>query len=123
MRKIDADTLIHALMIMSEKNDSSVWGQCIEIVQSLPTEEITEEEITEYCKTRNCTIVAHEDLVYLRSINSTIDAAPVRHGKWNKVKHYDNIFSCSYCGELTTETVMGIPRFNFCPNCGARMVK
>lgn len=72
MRKIDADALIHALIIMSEKNDSPVWGQCIEIVRSLPTEEVTEEEISEYCRTRNCTIVAHEDLVYLRSINPTV---------------------------------------------------
>lgn len=51
----------------------------------------------------------------------TVEAVPVRHGKWNKVKHYDNVFSCSYCGELTTETVMGTPRFEFCPMCGAKM--
>ena len=75
--------------------------------------------------------IAHEDgtiggynaVVMSSVINNapTIDAEPVRHGKWNKVKHYDNVFSCSYCGELTTETVMGEPRFNFCPMCGAKM--
>lgn len=72
MRRIDADALIHALIIMSEKNDSLVWEQVIEIVRSLPTEKVTEEEIAEYCRTRNYTIVAHEDLVYLRSINPTV---------------------------------------------------
>ena len=28
---------------------------------------------------------------------------------------------CSECGENTRDTVMGKPRWNFCPNCGAKM--
>ena len=28
---------------------------------------------------------------------------------------------CDQCGEKTTSTVMGKPRANFCPNCGADM--
>lgn len=30
-------------------------------------------------------------------------------------------FYCSECGENTWDTVMGQPRWNFCPNCGCRM--
>ena len=30
-------------------------------------------------------------------------------------------FYCSECGENTLDTVMGKPRWNFCPNCGAEM--
>ena len=30
-------------------------------------------------------------------------------------------FYCSECGENTRDTVMGKPRWNFCPNCGAKM--
>ncbi len=36
---ICADSLIDALKIMSTKNDSVVWEQCISIVESLPNEE------------------------------------------------------------------------------------
>ena len=32
-------------------------------------------------------------------------------------------FYCSECGENTRDTVMGKPRYNFCPNCGAKMEK
>ena len=30
-------------------------------------------------------------------------------------------FYCSECGENTRDTVMGKPRWNYCPNCGAEM--
>ena len=30
-------------------------------------------------------------------------------------------FYCSECGENTRDTVMGKPRYNFCPMCGAKM--
>lgn len=30
-------------------------------------------------------------------------------------------FYCSECGENTRDTVMGKPRWNFCPNCGVDM--
>lgn len=36
---IDANNLINCLQIMSTKNDSKVWEQCIEIVNSLPDEQ------------------------------------------------------------------------------------
>lgn len=54
----------------------------------------------------------------------TIDAEPVRHGKWLDDGQYDNFFPhhewrCSECGEHVLE--IGDPWFKYCPNCGARM--
>jgi len=55
------------------------------------------------------------------------DVKPVVHGHWkSEDKMFGNIpFKCSNCGYLTRETtdgsVLGKPKFNFCPNCGARM--
>lgn len=43
----------------------------------------------------------------------TIDAEPVRHGKWAVTHIY---IKCSECGE----SFPLIPQ-NYCPNCGARM--
>lgn len=43
----------------------------------------------------------------------TIDAEPVRHGKWIIE---DGHVCCSECGEISKE-------YNYCPYCGARMDK
>ncbi len=49
--------------------------------------------------------------------------AEPKMGKWVSA---DAIFGgvpfyCSECGENTRDTVMGKPRYNFCPMCGAKM--
>lgn len=47
---------------------------------------------------------------------STIDAEPVRHGKW--ISHGDcGVTECSCCGWNIEECVS----WNYCPNCGADM--
>ena len=52
----------------------------------------------------------------------TIDAVPVRHGKWKRTpSNWGALFECSECGETATETVMGYPRYIYCPMCGAKM--
>ena len=46
----------------------------------------------------------------------TIDAEPVRHGKW--IKFHDELSKCSLCNYPT------YTRWNqtdYCPNCGAKM--
>ena len=55
----------------------------------------------------------------------TVDAVPVRHGRW---EHHPEIgwgstWLCSECGEKTVESIMGEPRYKFCPMCGADMRK
>ena len=54
----------------------------------------------------------------------TVDAVPVRHGKWIKTGQsfvYPNKFinySCSLCGND-----IGKIKYNYCPYCGAKMRK
>lgn len=64
----------------------------------------------------------------------TIDAEPVRHGKWIKMSDADGIYyACSECGNELTRIESFDPQFdlfprlksidktNYCPNCGAKM--
>lgn len=50
----------------------------------------------------------------------TIEAVPVRHGKWiyrdtdGKCRPWWEKYTCSVCGENTYNT-------NYCPHCGAKM--
>lgn len=46
----------------------------------------------------------------------TIDAEPVRHGRWEG-KRWS--YSCSICGGLSPED--GGVKTNYCPDCGAKM--
>ena len=48
----------------------------------------------------------------------TVDAEPVRHGKWVKISPA-NIYECSKCGKnvMTND----ISEYNFCHGCGADM--
>ena len=38
--------------------------------------------------------------------------------EWSK---YGDVWSCSECGEKTSQSVMGEPRFKYCPMCDAKM--
>ena len=51
----------------------------------------------------------------------TVDAVPVRHGKWIDrngaiVAPFWERYECSECGARSDNS-------NYCPNCGARMVE
>ena len=65
----------------------------------------------------------HRLLVQVIAHQPTIDAEPVRHGKWIKAdsqqyfrKHYP-CFTCSECGYRKDSQ----KKWNYCPNCGADM--
>lgn len=50
----------------------------------------------------------------------TADVMPVIHGQWKWEKQ--DIYSCTNCNEkVHVKEVMGIPDWNYCPNCGAKM--
>jgi len=53
----------------------------------------------------------------LRSVSGkpTIDAEPVRHGKWIEYPTADGMNQCSACG------ILRFGESNYCPQCGARM--
>ena len=58
---------------------------------------------------------------YAEQIKELPSAQP-KKGRWISA---DAIFGgvpfyCSECGENTRDTVMGKPRWNFCPMCGSR---
>lgn len=64
----------------------------------------------------------HRLLIQVIAHYPTVDAVPVRHGKWKKIPStWGSAFACSECGEKAVETVMGKPRYEYCPMCGARM--
>ena len=44
-----------------------------------------------------------------------VDAVPVVHGRWEDDGEDHRYHTCSVCNYMT------IPRYNYCPNCGARM--
>lgn len=49
----------------------------------------------------------------------TIDAEPVRHGKW--IGYAGTIGNeCSVCGKWI-DVLQGTAEMNYCPNCGCRM--
>lgn len=47
----------------------------------------------------------------------TVDAEPVRHGRWTEPYRNDiwDCYECSCCGEKYDRT------WNYCPRCGAKM--
>ena len=54
----------------------------------------------------------------------TVDAVPVRHGRWNCSDDVYESAVCSVCGWDTTEPWVHIKEwFKFCPHCGADMRK
>lgn len=56
----------------------------------------------------------------------TVDAEPVRHGKWIKGMNYDGIYEwqCSVCKRgWTHRTDKDICDEKYCYNCGAKMEK
>ena len=51
----------------------------------------------------------------IMTFQPTIDAEPVRHGKWREYPISDGMNQCSKCG------VLRFGKSNYCPNCGCRM--
>ena len=65
-------------------------------------------------------IIEVSDVVRIIEDAPTVDAVPVRKGRW--IENYD-MFKCSECGAtgFFEEDYSKPYRCNFCPNCGADM--
>ena len=53
----------------------------------------------------------------------TVEAEPVRHGKWTRENHY-GMWKCSECGcrvRRANPLKGNIWNYYYCPNCGAKM--
>ena len=63
-------------------------------------------------------------VVFKRDIEAipAADVVEVRHASWIEDGYTMEPCVCSNCGEPCKDTVMGNPRWNYCPNCGAKMV-
>lgn len=55
-----------------------------------------------------------------RKLIEEASSAQPKSGRWMRLMDI-GMFMCSECGEMTDSTVMGKPRYNFCPMCGAKM--
>jgi len=84
-------------------------------VEELPSAQPEPPEECERC------MMEHTD--EMEKLEAELAMAQPKRGRWISA---DAIFGgvpfyCSECGENTRDTVMGKPRWNFCPNCGADM--
>lgn len=62
--------------------------------------------------------LAKESLLVALNNMTTIDAEPVKHGKWVRISPA-KIYECSECGQ--TILTGDIECYKFCHGCGARM--
>ena len=66
------------------------------------------------------------DAIHHIKVNApTVDAEPVRHGKWKQWDSYgfEDTYECTECGEAFV-LIEGTPitnEYKYCPSCGARM--
>jgi rubrerythrin len=52
-------------------------------------------------------------------LQPTVEAEPIKHGRWETVRAYPNVIMCSECNTpYERREFVAIP--NYCPNCGAR---
>ena len=85
-------------------------------------QEIIIEELENICMNNEYVL---ELLAELKN-QPTVDAEPVRHGKWIETEDnitFDTMYKCSECGEEFM-LIDGTPTqnlYNYCPNCGAKM--
>ena len=104
MRLIDADALLDSLRESHEGLQKIYDGLHFEIEQRLCGAQIT-------------TFI--EAILRVKHA-PTIDAEPVRHGRWGNVLH-DNPGPlegiCSLCGHFCKHAKY----YEYCPNCGAKM--
>ena len=77
-------------------------------------------------------VIAVSDLQILIKGLPTVDAVPVKHGQWEEqtIGSYEEnaviaewqSARCSECGRyLTTPYLYYFTKYNFCPECGAKM--
>ena len=50
----------------------------------------------------------------------TVDAVPVRHGRWEKVRGHQMVRRCSECGDIMPKDRAFI-HYIYCGHCGAKM--
>lgn len=79
--------------------------------------------IRQLCLTTGCSY--HDEVVRTIMDFPAEDVQPVKHGRWeNPVSVGNGIKFCSVCrNEAYWDTDYGQQLFDYCPYCGARMIK
>lgn len=86
----------------------------IGVLEELPSIE-PKKVVGDYCRPRNLMVVTAEDFHRLvEQMLQTIDVPDRKFGEWIYKPTEPLGYECSVCG-------YGCCRFNFCPNCGAKM--
>ena len=62
--------------------------------------------------------VANSDVLDIK--DAIINASPLPKGHWIPGGYDDNYYVCDKCNYKASEYYFK-PRYNFCPNCGAKM--
>jgi len=89
-------------------NGYSHYFEIFAIIDNAPTVELDEDIIQQFLNKRCMSIVANEYLIALHNKRP--------QGEWIKIGKYT--CECSRCGESVCGNLL-----NFCPNCGARIIK
>lgn len=86
--------------------------------------DILKKEISEMAIKNNYPADKANALCKIIDSQPTVDAEPVRHGKWIEVHSIgETTYECSECREEFA-TIGGMPAeilYNYCSNCGAKM--
>lgn len=75
-------------------------------------EYIEREALMKYADTQPGGLISNKSIQFFQAA----DVAPVRHGRWIDAREYCGDYMCSNC-----EALYGTNKFNYCPNCGAKM--
>ena len=122
---ISAEVVLEVVKGLSEHgtNLAEVGREAITKQQAIDAlRKLREEDIEDY----GCEIPEGFNQDHLDRATFAIKQLPPIQPKRGKWIHHPEIgwgetWLCDQCGEKTTSTVMGKPRANFCPNCGAEM--
>lgn len=94
--------------------------QAIDLLKGL------EQSLDDYCELNDEGKTAFGMAITALELFGNSEQLPPAEPKRGRWMHHPEIgwgetWLCDQCGEKTTSTVMGKPRANFCPNCGADM--
>lgn len=95
---IAVNNLINCLQIMSTKNDSTVWEQCIEIINSLPDEQKH----------------GHWEKLYNKNYKCSVCGAWYETDEEEEILDFDY---CPRCGAKMDEMEWEEPEINPCRGC------
>lgn len=66
----------------------------------------------------------NEAIDHVQTNALTVNAEPVRYGRWINITNAESVdyeFACSRCGYTNFLDVLNA--FDYCPHCGAKMIK